>query len=363
MRTFTNLLQAESTISITWGNAPPQNHVASVTNISPLPECLDVSDADIIIQSSDSTNFRVHKSILISSSQLFRDMLSLPQPSNNEIVDGLPVVRVSEDADLIRALVTVLYPIPPELPASYERVLALLSAAQKYDMTTVQSSIRAEVIRRGLPAPTGAHTFRAFVIAFTNKLSPEIGNAARLTLDYPLTFEALGEELQLFEGLVLRELASFRKKCRDSLISCLESFLDTRIGPSKIWVGCPSSRTIFLSYSPDGSLIGQSIEMRPRDPSASVTLGPSHHESTIPSWLHDFFTKVIRKLKRCFTRALPNRFAILKKFLAALLEHCSNSGGCPKCMIVYVRDGWGYWLRLVDKLAQARDQASYFDKT
>ncbi|KAI0288676.1 hypothetical protein BC826DRAFT_957949 [Russula brevipes] len=218
--------KAESAIFVFGGNGFSQDRI-SVTTTPPLPECLDVSDADIIIQSSDSTNFRVHKSILVSSSQFFRDMLSLPQrpqPSNHEIVDGLPVVRVLEGADLVRALVTVLYPIPPELPASHEGVLALLSAAQKYDMITVQSSIRAEVIRRGLPAPIRAHALRAYAIAFRNKLSPEIGTAAHLTLDYPLTFEALGDELPQFEGSALHELVSFRKVCRDSLVTCLESF-------------------------------------------------------------------------------------------------------------------------------------------
>jgi hypothetical protein len=68
--------------------------------------------------------------------------------------------------------------------------------------------------------------------------------------------------------------------------------------------------------------------------------------------------KEIRKLEQYFTHALPNRFDIPEKYLAALLEHCSNSDGCPKCMMVYVRDGAGYWLKLMEKLKQARDQAS-----
>ncbi|KAH9018383.1 hypothetical protein EDB85DRAFT_617587 [Lactarius pseudohatsudake] len=76
---------------------------------------------------------------------LFADMFSLAQPSNNEAVDGLPIVQLSDDAELVRALITALYPIPFEIPASYDRILALLAAAQKYDMGTVLSSIRSEV--------------------------------------------------------------------------------------------------------------------------------------------------------------------------------------------------------------------------
>jgi hypothetical protein len=205
---------------------------------------MEVSDADIVLQSSNFVNFRIHKSILASSSPFFKDMFSLPQPSNNEVVDGLPVLRLSEDAELVRALITVLYPISPEIPDSYERVLALLGVAQKYDMAAVMSSIRAEVICSGSPAPPRAQALRAYAIAFSNGLSHEMSTAARLTLDNPLTFEALGEDLPLFEGSALPTLAKYRKMCKDSVVSCLESFLDVRNGPSKIcqWDSCRRSK-------------------------------------------------------------------------------------------------------------------------
>jgi hypothetical protein len=147
------LLQVESNFFISQEDTSSNDYIGFSAVALPLPECLDISNADVIIQSSDFANFRVHKAILASSSQFFRDMFSLPQPSDNETVDGLPFVHLSEDADLVRSLITVLYPIPPEISTSYERVLALLAAAQKYDMSAVQSSIRAEVVRRELPAP------------------------------------------------------------------------------------------------------------------------------------------------------------------------------------------------------------------
>ncbi|KAH9036294.1 hypothetical protein EDB84DRAFT_1560956 [Lactarius hengduanensis] len=120
-------------------------------------------------------------------------MFSLAQPSNNKAVDGLPVVQLSDDAGLVRALITALYPIPFEIPASYDRILALLAAAQKYDMGTVFSSIRSEV-------------FRAYAIASNSMLIPEMEMAARLSLGLSMTFEDLGVELRLFEGGALRAL-------------------------------------------------------------------------------------------------------------------------------------------------------------
>jgi hypothetical protein len=50
------------------------------------------------------------------SSPFFKDLLSLPQPPDDELVDGLPVVQLSENADLLNSLISLLYPIPPVIP-------------------------------------------------------------------------------------------------------------------------------------------------------------------------------------------------------------------------------------------------------
>jgi hypothetical protein len=177
------------------------------------------------------------------ASPFFKDLLSLPQPSDSESVDGLPVVQLSEDSELLNSLVSMLYP-SPVIPNSYDKVLFacdlsvvitnlyykvlyLLAACQKYEMASVQSFIRAEVSRGEFPAPKGAEAFSAYAIASGKGLIPEMENAARQTLDHPMTFEILGEGLRLFEGWALRDLANFRKRYRDNLVSCFESFLKT----------------------------------------------------------------------------------------------------------------------------------------
>jgi hypothetical protein len=173
------------------------------------------------------------------ASPFFKDLLSLPQPSDTESVDGLPVVQLSEDAELLNSLVSMLYPVRPVIPDSYDKVFYLLAACQKYEMVQVQLSIRAEVGRGSFPAPVGTEVFRAYAIASAKGLIPETENAARLTLDHPMTFESIGEGLRLFDGCALRDLARFRKRFRDNLVTCLKSFLEVNAqGPSCIWVGC-----------------------------------------------------------------------------------------------------------------------------
>ncbi|KAI9507749.1 hypothetical protein F5148DRAFT_75550 [Russula earlei] len=327
-----NMKMAEAFFSIPSPREPPifDDCIGEPTALPPLPENLDVSDPNIVIQSSDLVSFRVHKSILVSSSQFFRDMFSLPQPSNSEFIDGLPVVRFSEDAELIRALITVLYPISPEIPRSYERVLALLAAAQKYNMPVVQSSIRAEVARRALLTPPYARPFRAFAIAFSDRLSPEMETAARLTLDYPLTFETLEDDLPFFQGSALRELASFRKRCQDNIVLCLESLLDASSGPSKIWVGCHPKK------SPKGIV-----------------------EPTLPSWLRDFFTLEI-EAKQYFTYALIKPSSIRRKYLEALRRHSPRSDACLSCLTVHAHEGERYCVTLEQNLSDARNQPLEF---
>ncbi|KAH9962476.1 hypothetical protein BJV74DRAFT_787126, partial [Russula compacta] len=135
--------------------------------------------ANLIIRSSDLVNFRIHKSLLAMTSPFFGDLLSLPQPSDVETIDGLPMVQLSEDAELLHSLVSMLYPVDPVIPKSYDKVLYLLAACQKYDMVSVQSSIRAEAGRRGFPSQSsGVNIFSAYAIASSKGLIPEMESTA-----------------------------------------------------------------------------------------------------------------------------------------------------------------------------------------
>ena len=94
------------------------------SEISP-PEPFNVPDANLILRSFDSVDFRVHKPVLSMASPFFEDLLSLPQPSDSESVDGLPVVRLPEDSELLNSLVSMLYPVHTVTPNSYDKVLYL----------------------------------------------------------------------------------------------------------------------------------------------------------------------------------------------------------------------------------------------
>ena len=114
-----NLLQAEPALRIVQDYEDPQAQINPAT--SPL-EPIDVPDANLIIRSSDLVNFRVHKPVLAMASPFFKDLLSLPQPPDSEVVDGLPVVHISESSELLNSLISILYPVPTVMPNSYDKV-------------------------------------------------------------------------------------------------------------------------------------------------------------------------------------------------------------------------------------------------
>jgi BTB/POZ domain len=295
---------------------------------------LNLRETDVILQSSDGANFRLHKVILATASPFFGDMFSLARPSDDEIVDGLPVVRLPEDAEVLHSLVTMLYPVPSVIPDSYDKVLDLLAASQKYDMVAVQSSIRTEVSQKTFPTLMGTGVFRAYAIASSKRLTPEIDNAARLTLDYPMTFECIGDELGLFNGWVLRDLAHFRKRCRDSIVSCLETFLHCRDGPSRIWDGCP--------------------QPKPKEPLPVVRLR-GRNPAVLAGWLHDFISRNVRELQSSFTRPLLEQSNFRKQYLIALQTHIKDTS-CIFCLRQYIMEGESCLGQLQNELTLARDK-------
>jgi hypothetical protein len=217
-------------------------------------------------------------------------------------------------------------------------VLYLLAACQKYEMASVRLSIRALVNDGVFPTPKREGAFSAYAIASGKGLIPEMENAARQTLDHPMTFEVLGEELRLFEGWALQDLARFRKRCRDSLVACFGSFLRLGQSPFNVWIPCnqlSQNRTVFYTYSnPD--------------------LGPTGYS---PSWLTDLFQKHLDELREAFSKPLLSPRSIHREYFSALEGHV-NSYRCISCTKVHALKGVQFCKDLEDRLTQALSEVS-----
>ncbi len=221
---------------------------------------------------------------------------------------------------------------------SHHKVLYLLAACQKYEMASVQSSVRAEVNRGTFPTSKGAEAFTAYAIASAKGLIPEMKEVARQTLDHPMTFEILGEGLRLFEGWALRDLVGFRRCCRDNLVTCLDVYLKVEPpGPSRIWVGCP--------------------EVMPTSTrTSSWDLLQALKAPSLPKWLNQLLSRWQNDLKvQSFTHPLDILSKIHGEYHTAFQTHVD----CKFCSGVYIKDGPTYCAELVNKLAQARDKVTH----
>ncbi|KAH9020961.1 hypothetical protein EDB85DRAFT_442562 [Lactarius pseudohatsudake] len=319
-----SIQKAESVFSLT----DSQSSIDVTMEALPLPEGLNMQGADIILQSPDLVSFRVHKSILAISSPFFADLFSLPQPPDVTFVDGLPIVQVSEDAELLHSLLTVLYPVPSVFPDSYEKTLALLAALQKYNIDIALPSVRSEI---GRQLPTTEEAFGAYAIASSKQLIPEMEIAARFTLDHPMTFDVIADALPLFEGSALHDLVHFRKRCRDNLLSFFEGFVSGTNSISKSWYGCRKTK-------------------RPHDSLQS-------DQGTLAGWLHALILRHIKILRAAYTCSLPNHSSLRKEFVAALRAHISETH-CPSCSMLYAADGETLREQFLRRALRARDKGS-----
>jgi hypothetical protein len=283
------------------------------------------------------------------ASPVFKDLFSLPQPSDGESVDGLPMVQLPEDSDLLNTLVSMLYPLRPVIPKSYEKVLYslatfsvavpnlcykvlyLLAACQKYDIATVQSSIRDKVSQGEFPAPKGVEAFSAYLIASSKGLIPEMENAARQTLDHPMTFEIFGEGMRLSEGWALRDLANFRKRYRDNLVSCFKSFLNIEESQFNIWTSCATSSS--------------------RSSRRSAYMSETNR---LPSWLAELYRKHLNE-SEAFSKSLFNSRNIRGEYMFAVQAHIS-SHGCVSCTKVHAEKGETFCNDLEGRLTQVLNE-------
>jgi hypothetical protein len=258
-------------------------------------------------------------------------MFSLPQPLENEIVDGLPVVRLSEDAEILNSLLTMLYPVPSVVPASYDKALELLAAAQKYDMTGVQSSIRTEIKSWGLIVLTGPVAYRAYAISSSANLIPEMEISARLTLNHPMTFETIADALPLFKGSALSDLVRFRKRCCNNLLSFFEGFVDGSNSLSKIWFSCRLPVTKHTS---------------------------SFDKATLAVWLRDLILQHTESLEETYTNTLLEPSSLHKEIIMALLTHLSKTH-CFSCPTVYATEGEAFSDQLYCRVRKVRDEEPF----
>jgi hypothetical protein len=128
--------------------------------------------------------------------------------------------------------------------------------------------------------------------------------------------------LPFFDGWALRDLIGFRKRSRDNLVSCFQSFNDLSQPPFNIWMSCTPS---YYYNNPTGYS---------------------------PPWLTDFFAQRVTELLQAFTKPLLHPSSVREGYLSALRAHI-DSINCISCMRVHARNGETFCKELESRLVLA----------
>ena len=189
---------------------------------------LDDPDADIILCSREHHKFRVLKLHVSKVSPVLHDLIQSASTSHTaNATSPLPSVQLSDTGSILSSLLTFILPMVPVLPSTPGHTMVLLSTAQKYQMDSILSRIRAIIALQIPPLIRRETAFQVYYLARMHRLRQEALQAARTTLIFPFTFEDLEDELEAIHGIYLHELWKYYQSVRTHLKSCLEAFRAT----------------------------------------------------------------------------------------------------------------------------------------
>jgi len=224
-----------STRTVSEVSSPPSN-----SGEVPENSLFDDPDVDIILLSCDHLEFRVLKHNVTKASPVLREAIqsALSSPTAST-TPSFPSVQLSDSGATLSSLLSFILPMPSVLPSTIEQTMLLLSAAQKYQMVFIMSSIRAVIASQDPPFIRQETAFRVYSLAQAHGLRQEALHAARATLPFSFTLEDLEDELSTTPLAYLHGLWKYRHRVQTYLAADLTAFKTTGIPSEIAGQSCP----------------------------------------------------------------------------------------------------------------------------
>lgn len=217
------------------------------TDEEPSRTLVDYPDADIILRSCDSQEFRLLKLYIVKCSPILSERIqaiSISGPSRPAVLSDvgtpLPVVQLPDCGAILSCLLTFIFPMSPILPCALEEILELLSVAQKYGMASVLEHIRCCIESKDPPLICPENAFHAFPLAQKFGLREEAAKAAKISLAFTLTIENLQGRSDVPQGVYLHELWKYHQNVRTNLLSSNDDFRRSAAGGTLTGLTCVS---------------------------------------------------------------------------------------------------------------------------
>ena len=274
------------------------------------PVLLDIAHADIVLQSSDGQNFPMYKIDLARASPVFETMFALPQPAGLSTettashIHGLPIIHVSETADILNVLLQFCLPRSRPVTRLVEDLwltARVLEGARKYEMEHA-----AEAACDALKSMAQREPLRVYATACLLGVESLARTAALRCLHVPLDTLVLSEaaDAEGLSALELRRLLKYRVDCRDAAARYMGTLRPSG-GSSSIWVCTCTHR-------------GQPYD---------TTFSGYYY---FPRWWKGYVGDITAKLVGCTWEGMVEKDAVMQIFL--------RSGSCQKCGTVASED-------------------------
>jgi len=250
----------------------------------------------------------VYEVILSKASPAFKTMFSLPQPATDTRLtpqDSRPIVFLAEHSKILAILLLAIY--PPTLASAWAEPLSLsdhigvLDMARKYDMAA--TSCRLIIDFQGSEALRNNH-LQAFYAAYRRELREAADVAARASLKYPLTLDAIGDELQNIDGPAFHALWKFHRACSAAAVKAISGHTYKWIPKAPLtWWSATSAQ---CRCSRIGFWLGSSVS----------------RWSTHTSW-GNYVDRAVEALKThpC-SEAITNQAILLPSYQAEMCDEC-----------------------------------------
>ena len=264
----------------------------------------DHAKADIILRSSDKSDFRVFKLFLSLASPFFETLFELPQPTqaseDQEIKDGLAVIYMPENSKTLDILLRFCYPCTLAEDPKLEVLKDVIDVLEKKVLQALSN-----------PQILVAHPLRCFAIARRGRARKETLLAAKYTLMQPL-IPLWFQEIDLITAGDLLALLSYHQKCGDAAYAL-------RYNLSRI-------KSHYGSRQACAWLSGKSSTSSGDCKCLKILSGYQVFELKSPQWWEDFMEGIFVAL-----RDWPCS-ATVERFTAATVQQV-KALNCPACSV------------------------------
>ncbi|KAH9852623.1 hypothetical protein C2E23DRAFT_903429 [Lenzites betulinus] len=257
----------------------------------------DSSDADVILRSCDSVDFRVHRPIIsLASPIMLQKALNTTNETDPASGAQIPVHIMDEDSVVVDALLRMCYPVAHPQLTDLELLLDVLSASRKYELKKAE-----EIVRAFWPTIVASDPLRLYLAAARHGWAAE----AQLCADELLR----KHNIPAITALYHPDMERTSNRWYRHLLFYLDEL-------SKAATGARTAHFLSIRSTDDGmpcSIHDKTNECASRYPASVITVMP-------PSWLVPHFAKISAALKeKPHGSVLGTNSAVAKAFLTAVV--------------------------------------------